>query len=149
MIFVLGLIVGLEIGYKKIAEPLDSFRIMFIVSMAEQEASLQYMNANYKEAKESLIKLINLLDDMKSKGLIEEKYFNVHSFYIDKGMAFARLALLEEKEGNQLETSKNMEEASQMFKMANWTDYSEARIRFVLDKLDKKHENKETSQKQQ
>ncbi len=140
-VFALGLILGLQIGHKRIAEPLDSMRTLLVMSTKAQIAALQYQNANYKEGKEALLNYINLLEELKSKGLMEDKYLNLTSYYVDRGLSFARLALLEEKAGNKSEMIKDMQEASKMFQMAGWEVYSEDRIRFVLDKLDKKYEN--------
>jgi hypothetical protein len=142
-VFALGLIVGILIGYRQTAIPLDSMRTLLMTSTTAQTTALQYLNANYKDAKDALLNYINLLDDLKSKGLMEKKYLNLKSYYVDRGLSFARLALLEEKAGNNSEMIKDMQEASKMFQMAGWEVYSEDRIRFVLDKLDKKYENKE------
>ncbi len=142
-VFVLGLLVGLEIGYKRIADPLDSMRTLLLVATQGEIAGTQYFNANYEEAKAALLNYVNFLDDLKSKGMVEkEKYLGPRTYYIDRGLSYARLALLEEKVGNTAEAKINMQEASKMFQMVGWKDYSETRIRYFLERLDQKYEYK-------
>ncbi len=136
-VFALGLLVGLGIGYKKIAEPLDSMRTLLLAASQGEIAAGQYLNGNYEEAKAALLNYISFLDDLKSKGLVEkEKYLGTRAYYYDRGLSYARLALLEEKAGNSAETKMNMQEASKMFQMAGWKDYSEVRIRYFVERID-------------
>jgi hypothetical protein len=140
-VFGLGLITGLELGFRKFREPLASMRTLLILSAQGQIAALQYQNTDYKEGKESLVKFINLMDELKAKGEITD--IDQKSYYVDRGLSFARLALLEEKAGNKSETAKNIQEARKMFQMAGWKDYSEDRTRFFVNRIDKKWESKD------
>ncbi len=114
---------------------------LLILSAQGQIAGLQYQNTDYKEAKETLVNFINLMDELKAKGEITD--IDQKSYYVDRGLSFARLALLEEKAGNKSETAKNIQEATKMFQMAGWKDYSEDRIRFFVNRIDKKWESKD------
>jgi hypothetical protein len=142
-VFALGLLAGYGLGYKTFSKSLPSMRTLLILSAQGQIAGLQYLNADYKEAREALMNYINLLDDLKANGEIADKYLNLRSYYVDRGLSYARLSLLEEKAGNKLDMQKNMQEASKMFRMAGWKDYSEARIRLVLERIDKKFQSEE------
>ena len=146
VVFALGVLTGYGLGFKKFREPLASMRTLLILSAQSQIAGMQYLNTDYEEAKKALTKYITLLDELKAKGELTDNQFDLKSYYVDKGLSFARLALLEEKAGNKSEMSKNMQEASKMFQAAGWKDYSEARIRFFRDRLDKKWENKEDNE---
>jgi len=145
LVFALGLLTGLELGFRKFREPLASMRTLLILSSQGQIATLQYQNADYKEAKEALVNYISLMDELKAKGEIRD-HFDLRSYYVDRGLFLARLALVEEKAGNKTEMNKDMQEASKMFRMAGWKDYSEARIRYFVDMFDKKWKSKEDSE---
>ena len=140
-VFALGLLVGLEIGHKKIAEPLDSMRILLLTAIQGQIAAAQYCNANYEEAKAALVNYISFLDDLKSKGMMEKENsfgaLGARTYYVDRGLSYARLALLEEKVGKTAEAKINMQEASKTFQLAGWKDYSEVRIRHFVQWADK------------
>ena len=139
-VFAIGLLVGRQITYRKFAAyPLNSMRTLSMVSVQGDIAKTQYLYANHKEAKAALLNYINLLDDLKSKGMVEkEQYFNLGSYYAIRGLTYARLALLEEKAGNTAGAKMNMQEAIKMSQMAGWKDDSEPKIRDALERLDKK-----------
>ena len=143
-VFAIGLFVGFGIGYKMTADPLNSMRTLILVASQGEITAGEYLNANHEEAKAALLNYISFLDDLKSKGLIEkEKYLGARVYYYDRGLSYGRLALLEEKVGNTAEAKINMQEASKMFQMVGWKDYSEAKIRYFVERLDKKWEYKD------
>ena len=145
-VFGLGVLTGYVLAFKKFREPLASMRTLLILSAQSQIAGMQYLNTDYEEAKKALTKYITLLDEMKAKGELTDNKFDLKAYYVDRGLSFARLALLEEKAGNKSEMTKDMQEASKMFQSAGWKDYSEERIRFFRDRLDKKWESKEDNE---
>jgi hypothetical protein len=142
-VFALGFVSGFGYGYRKFSEALPSMRTLLILSTQGQIAGLQYLNADYKDGKEALTNFITLLDDLKTNGEIAEKYFNLKSYYVDRGLSYARLSLLEEKAGNKVAMEEDMKEACKMFQMAGWKDYSEARIRYFLERIDRKFQSGE------
>jgi hypothetical protein len=146
-VFALGVLTGYELGFRKFREPLASMRTLLILSTQGQIAGLQYQNADYKEAKEALLNFINLMDELKVKGEITA--IDQKSYYVDRGLSFARLSLLEEKAGNKSEMTKDIQEASKMFQMAGWKDYSKERIRFFVKRMDKKWENEEDNRRKE
>src|SRR4030065_2929135 len=117
-VFALGVLTGYALGFKKFREPLASMRTLLLLSAQGQIAYLQYQNTDYKEAKEALVNFINLMDQLKTKG--EITVIDQRSYYVDRGLSFARLALLEEKAGKKSEMNKDIQEASKMFQMAGW-----------------------------
>jgi hypothetical protein len=140
-VFALGVLTGYELGFRKFREPLASMRTLLILSSQGQIAAPQYQNADYKEAREALVNFINLMDELKTKGEITD--VDQKSYYVDRGLSFARLAIIEEKAGNKSEMTKDIQEASKMFQMAGWKDYSEERILSFVNQMDKKWKSEE------
>jgi hypothetical protein len=91
-VFALGVLTGYELGFRKFREPLASMRTLLILSSQGQIAALQYQNADYKEAREALVNFINLMDELKTKGEITD--VDQKSYYVDRGLSFARLAII-------------------------------------------------------
>ena len=138
LVFAIGITVGGYIGYRMAAAPLILMNTMFKLEIATEYALLQYTNAGYSEAKEALLKLINLFEDFKKKGLYDnQKFFAGRKYYVDTGLTYARLSLLEEKEGNISEKDKFMRQAVDSLQRAGWKDYSKQRIREVVERQDK------------
>ena len=132
--------VGMYVGFKKAKETFPFIGGLFAAGMSGQYAYMQYMNADYDEAKKALLGFINLLDEMKSQGLPPDKFGGKGMYFFDTGLTYARLALLEEKFGNSEEKERYMSEAKNRFEAAGWGDFSEDKIREVLEKLDKQLE---------
>ena len=138
LVLVLVFAVGLAVGVYVVATPLIFMNTMFRFEIATEYALLQYSNAGYPEAKEALLKLINLFEDLKKKGWYDkQKIFAGKKYYVDTGLTFARLSLLEEKNGNISEKDKFMRQAVDSLQRAGWKDYSEQRIREVVERQDK------------
>jgi hypothetical protein len=138
LVFAFGVAVGGYVCYRTAVLPLTFMNTMFRLELASEYALLQYTNAGYSEAKESLLKVINLFEDFKKKGLYDnQKFLAGRKYYVDTGLAYARLSLLEEKNGNNSEKDKFMREAVDRLQRAGWKDYSEQRIREVVERQDK------------
>lgn len=138
LVFALGLAVGGYIGYRYAAVPFILWDTMTRLEIATDYAGLQYSNAGYPEAKEALLKLINLFEDLKKKGWYDNKKMIAgRKYYVDTGLTYARLSLLEEKNGNISEKDKFMRQAIDRLQRAGWKDYSEQRIREVVERQDK------------
>ena len=136
LVFSLGLAVGGYIGYRMAAPSFLFMNTMFRVGLATEYANLQYFNAGYPEAKEALLKLLTLFEDLKSQNWYENQK---RAYYLETGLTYARLSLLEEKNGNVLEKDKFMRQAADRLRQAGWKDYSEQRIREVVGKLDRQN----------
>jgi uncharacterized protein YneF (UPF0154 family) len=134
--FSLGLAAGGYIGYRMAAAPFIFMNTMFRVGLATEYANLQYCNAGYPEAKEALLKLISLFEDLKNKEWYENRK---RVYYVETGLTYARLSLLEEKNGNISEKDKFMRQAINRLQQAGWKDYSEKRIREVVERLDRQN----------
>ena len=138
LVFSLGLVAGGYVCYRTTVLPLTFMNTMFRLELASEYAALQYTNAGYPEAKEALLKVINLFEDFKKKGLYDnQKLLAGRKYYVDTGLTYARLSLLEEKNGNISEKDKFMRQAVDSLQHAGWKDYSEKRIREVVERQDK------------
>ena len=140
LVFALGLAVGGYIGYKYAGVPFILWNDTFRLGFATEYAGLQYSNASYSEAKEALLKLIAVFEHLKKDGWYDnEKHVAGKKYYIDAGLTYARLSLLEEKNGNMVERENFMRQAMDRLQRAGWKDYSEQRIRDVVEKLDREN----------
>ena len=139
LVFVLGMAVGGYIGFKNASVPFIFMNQMFRLGFATEYASLQYSNAGYAEAKEALLKLINLFEELKNEGWYDKQKCK---YYVDTGLTYARLSLLEEKNGNISVKETFMRQAIDRLQRAGWRDYSEQRIREVVERQDKENEFK-------
>lgn len=137
LVFILGLAAGGYLGFKEAIKPFK-FLVPFItIAIHEEITSYQYHNADYIHAKAALLNHIEFLEKARTNGTFEDKYLGERTYFLDTGRTYGRLALLEEKAGKTDERDKAFQEASNRFKMAGWKDISEARIRDVVQKLDK------------
>ena len=137
LIFAFGLSTGGYLGFKVAAEPYKFLTTLSGVAWHEQMTQYQYQNGDYVHAKTALLNDIQLHEELRTKGWYEDKYMGSRSYYYGTGLQYGRLFLLEEKAGNNDEKEKAFQEASYRFKMAGWKDYSEAKIRETLAKIDK------------
>jgi len=148
LVFALGSAVGGYIGFKYAAVPFIHMNDMFRLGFATEYASLQYSNAGYSEAKEALLKLITVFEHLNKDGWYDnEKHIARKKYYIDTGVTYARLSLLEEKNGNIVGREKFMHQAMDRLQRAGWKDYSEQKIRDVVERQDRENEFKKKEKK--
>lgn len=140
LVFALGLGVGGYVGYKYAAVPFILWNDMYRLGFATDYADLQYYNAGYSEAKEALLKLITVFEHLNKDGWYDkEKHIAGKKYYIDTGVTYARLSLLEEKNGNMVEGENFMRQAMDRLQRAGWKDYSEKKIRDLVERWDREN----------
>lgn len=137
--FISGAVAG---GYAvfRFSKNLSSISKLVAVSYYAEYASVQYQNASYSEAKEALLKYVELVDQSRSSDTFVEK-----SYYLETGLAYGRLGLLEERRGNRKAAQEYFREAQGRLQSAGWKDFSEAKVRDFLLNLDER-EHKRTRQ---
>jgi len=139
LFFVAGVVVGKYIQFygsmKEFWKNDESMGMLFVLASYGQYADLQYRNASYDDAKKALLDFIALRDKVKGK---EGRFFGEKTYYVDTGLAYSRLALLEERFGHREEMQKYFKKAQKRFQSAGWTNISEAKIREILHRLDSK-----------
>jgi hypothetical protein len=137
IVFILGLAAGGYLGFKEAIKPFKFMVPFMTIAIHEEITKYQYLNGDYNHAKTALLNNIAFLEKARESGSFEDQYLGERTYFVDTGLAYGRLALLAEKAGKTDEKDKAFQEASNRFKMAGWKDFSEAKIREVLQKLDK------------
>jgi hypothetical protein len=139
LFFAAGVFVGHYILFYKSTKEFwknqGSMGMVFFMAVTSQYAQLQYQNAGYDDAKAALLEFIALCDAIKGE---EDRFFGEKVYYVDTGLAYSRLALLEERFGHREEMQKYFKDAQKRFQAGGWTNISEARIREILLRLDEK-----------
>lgn len=135
LFLIIGLAVGLYFGWTQMGKPSRSMERLFAVTGYLQYASMMYQNAEYKEAKEALLQLISLMDELKNAKGID--YFDIKMYQVDILATYARLAILEERFEHANESTKYMNEAIKRCQAIGWRDCSSKRIRELIDKTDR------------
>ena len=123
-----GIAIGCYLGYRYSA-PLHSLRNFIAIAHYGEYAKLQYHNASYEDAKAALLHFIEFWDQLHGD---EGSLFGENTYYFDTGLAYGRLALLEERYGNKGLMVTYLQRAQARLKSAGWRDFSEKKIREVL-----------------
>jgi len=121
---------------KKFGDQYQFLNNLLAVSTSGQEYFITYSESNYDKAKEALLGHIALIEKIIGASKESEKYSWEKQFPMELVVAYARLSLLAEK-NNKLEESKEyMSKAVAICQKAGWKDYSEDRIRKMINYLD-------------
>ncbi len=106
-------------------------------SMAEFALSSQHMadqlaNANCDGAKQAIVDYLNTVEKYKNvkNGIITES-----SYHADKMLGHLRLALIEEKQGNQVEKTKHLTIAREACNARKWEDCSEEKLMIYVERF--------------
>lgn len=121
----------------------ESFRelgIMVGAGWAAERASLLYREANPPEAREAILDEVSLLKELASHP--ELGWTEVA--YNDLALAYMRLAILEERQGQVEESKSFMRQAEENARSAGWRDPTAAHIRTIVDRLDAPRERSST-----
>jgi hypothetical protein len=130
---VVGAALGCYVGYEFLGKPRQFYNALGPQFMASQYAYLQYREAGYPEAKSAMEAYVLLLD---RPDYPEHLWLDARGRSSDKGLALARLALLEERAAKPEEASRRWAQAEQAMKSAGWKDSSQAHIRSIVMRLD-------------
>ena len=130
--FIVGAVAGGYIVFR-FSMNINSNSTLAAISYYAEYASVQYQNASYSEAKEALLKFVDLMDQSRSNNTFVEE-----SYYFDTGVAYGRLALVEERKGNNKAAQEYFREAQSRFQSAGWRDFSETKVRDFLLNLDER-----------
>jgi hypothetical protein len=101
--------------------------------LASQYAYLEYREAKYPEAKAAMEAYLRLLD---RPGYPEHLWLDARGRSHDKGLALARLAILEERAAQSDEAARRWAAAEEAMKSAGWKDPSREHIRSIVTRLD-------------
>jgi len=122
-----GLAVGAGVGYKFGLGLGDMYSIMYLMNIGEY-AERQFNNADYQGAKVALEAQISGWEKLKGKGAwADDKMYSAET-----ADAYARLAILEEREGREEEAEEYFRMAAEGFVTAGWSEMSSDKIREVV-----------------
>jgi hypothetical protein len=121
--FISGAVAGGYVVYR-FSRNLNSIATLGAIAHYAEYATVQYQNASYGEAKEALLKFVELMDQSRSTDTFVGK-----SYYLDTGLTYGRLALLEERRGNTTAAQEYFRKAEGRLQSAGWKDFSEAEVR--------------------
>jgi hypothetical protein len=130
-----GAPLGYLLGHRSMGEGSKIFSHVYALGEYETLAGLQYKEARSPQGRQALL---NLLDFMKH---LETHQTNTTgtTIELDRDIAYARLALLEEREGNRDSSQTYMQKALEGMARRSKTEYSEAHLRDQVSKLDSKY----------
>jgi hypothetical protein len=135
--FVFGAAIGMWVGFYGVQarlsyhDMLNTFGTNFFLS---DQAKTQYCNADYDSARASLLNWLRYLDKPGPDLTQAEKdLMTPQSVAGDKTIVFGQLALLEERHGDPAQAKNYWKQAENAAKAAQWKDYSDERIRALVD----------------
>lgn len=129
---ILGLAIGFGIGQRSFSVGLEEFSDILALGEYETLASLQYREANPSQAKQALLDVLKFMDAMEANNRrVIQKQID-----LDRGVAWMRVAILEEKAGNTLEAKKYARLARASLRGDDGNDMSEDRLRDLVTKFD-------------
>ena len=98
------------------------------------QMDLQYKESNPAQGKQALLNLLAFMDKMEAeKGIVPSMKRGLD---LDRGIAYMRLALLEDREGNKDPSEEYVRQAQASLKEADMKDISESHLRGVVAQLD-------------
>jgi len=107
-----------------------------ILALKEYEtlADLQYKESSPTQGKEALLSLLAFMDKMQAeKGVVPSMQRGLN---LDLGIAYMRLALLEDRDGNKDRSEEYIRQAQDSLKKTDMKDLSESHLRDVVIQLD-------------
>jgi hypothetical protein len=101
---------------------------------------MQYKEAEYSEAKAALMKYMHYLDGTPARSKSwqpgENPWLDDRLIAFDKALTYARLALLEERNGHQTDAAKYWSDSQVWAGNAKWKDTSLEHIRTIILRMD-------------
>ena len=108
--------------------------------MAEQYATMQYREASYANAQQALQAYIAYLERMKPNSRSwqpgESPWLDQRGLRLDKTMAWARLAVLHERNSNSPAAEIAWQHAEALAKQGTWRDPSRTHLRELIHRSD-------------
>ncbi len=105
-------------------------------ALANQNMADQLANANCDGAKQAIVDYLNTVEKYKNvkNGIITES-----SYHADKMLGHMRLALIEEKQGNQAEKTRHLDIAREACTARKWEDCSEEKLMMYASRFQEKN----------
>jgi hypothetical protein len=138
LLIVASLLVGFYLGTvwsrRRFSEGSRILSQVLALKEYETLADLQYKESNPAQGKEAFLGLLAFMDKMATeKGIVPSMQRGLD---LDRGIAYMRLALLEDREGNKDQSDEYIRQAQACLKKTDMKDLSEGHLREVVSQLD-------------
>lgn len=130
---ILGLPLGLGLGHRAFDKENELFSDVLALSEYETLAGIQYKESDVPHARQALLDLIRFMDEMETNNRLGLQ----KSMDLDRGMAFMRLAFLEEKAGNPSESAAYIHKAQAVLSKRDGSEQSEEYLREQITRYDR------------
>jgi hypothetical protein len=142
VLLAIGFAAGTYYGWTHLGKFSRSVQTLFSMAGYSQYVFLEYQNASYSQAKKALLEYIDLIDDLKKERGADQHYRMLQT---DAMMSYARIAFLEEKNGNLSEYEKYMQKAIKRCEALGWKDCSPDKIRQFVERIENKWRDPKTT----
>jgi len=130
---ILGLPLGIRLGHRTFDRGNEMFSEVLALSEYETLAGIQYKESDFPHAKLALQDLIKFMDEMETNNKPELQ----RSTELDRGIAYMRLAFLEEKAGNASESATYIHKAQAVLSKRDGSEQSEEHLREQVTRYDR------------
>jgi len=128
----IGAVSGVVHGRRSLGQGSEVLSQSFALAEYETLASLEYKEADPTHAKQALLDLLAFMDQMEAANRVAIQ----KSLDLDRGITYMRLAMLEERAGNNDLARGYVGRAQMSFKKRDNSDISEDRLRELTLKFD-------------
>jgi len=128
----IGAVSGVVHGRRSLGQGSEVLSQSFALAEYETLASLEYKEADPTHAKQALLDLLAFMDQMEAANRVAIQ----KSLDLDRGLTYMRLAMLEERAGNNDLARGYVGRAQMSFKKRDNSDISEDRLRELTLKFD-------------
>ena len=128
----IGAVSGVVHGRRSLGQGSEVLSQSFALAEYETLASLEYKEADPTHAKQALLDLLAFMDQMEAANRVAIQ----KSLDLDRGITYLRLAMLEERAGNNDLARGYVGRAQMSFKKRDNSDISEDRLRELTLKFD-------------
>jgi hypothetical protein len=130
---ILGMPLGIRLGHRSFDKGIEMFSDVLAWSEYETLAGIQYKESDIPHARQALLDLLKFMDETETKNKLELQ----RSAELDRGIAYMRLALLEEKAGNPSESTAYIHKAQAVLGKRENSEPSEELLRDEITRWDK------------
>lgn len=130
---ILGLPLGIRLGHRSFDRENEIFSDVLALGEYETLAGIQYKESDFSHAKLALVDLLKFMDEMEKNNRLE-----LHrNADVDRGIAYTRLAFLEERAGDASESSAYIQKAQAVLNKRDGSQPSEEHLRDQVSRYDK------------
>lgn len=131
-----AVVAGVYVGYRWLLIPHLWLGAVGESHLLAEHAWLEYREGSYADAQQALTSYIAYLNGIRPSGDSwhpgESPWLDTRGLRVEKTLAWSRLAILHERNGNQASADRAWQQAEGLAKQGNWRDLSRANLRRVV-----------------